>query len=117
MPTKTGNNFKVYKSILVPCETSEALIDALQLIGRRHYRVTINYGTPDTGEAWYSETGYVCLDPVGENRYVVALVSHRNGETAGQVETDAIVSIEHANKRDGGQLWPLGQKQLFEDSE
>jgi hypothetical protein len=84
------------------------MMGVLDTARNMHKRVTLFYGDPKTGESWHSETGYIQRS-TGAAR-IPLLVPYRNSTGGGQIETDTVVRIEFANKKDGGVLWRGGRR-------
>lgn len=84
--------------------TQRELIRVLEMLRHTQKRATIHFGAPDTGEAWHTETGYIRASRATRPAMPV-VASHRNSSTGASIETDTVVLIEFANKKDGGVLW------------
>lgn len=84
-------------------ENQRELMHVLTTARNLRKRVTLFYGDPKTGESWHSETGYIQRGV--DVRSVPLLVPYRNSTGGGQIETDTVVRVEFANKKDGGVLY------------
>jgi hypothetical protein len=83
--------------------TPSVIIDALEYAREHNTRVTVDYGDVKTGESWgeaYDITGYIgrSMGPL----QVPLLVHNARSMGGGAMLTHCILSIRHANKRDGG---------------
>jgi hypothetical protein len=83
--------------------TPMSLLAKLEEARGKRKRVKLHYGNPATGEAWHTEIGYIGRS-TGQLR-VLQLVPYRSSIGGGEIETDTIVKLEHANRKHGGEIW------------
>lgn len=84
--------------------TQRELIRVLDTVRNLHQRVTLYFGEPTTGEHWWHATGYVHKSKQSDiQKPVLATYSNTGAEQI--IETETIVRIEFANKKDGGELF------------
>lgn len=92
-------------------QTPDNLVALLERIRENGTRVTFDWGNPETGESWhevYDITGTIGRSSGHYDRHWPLLIKQSRSTGGGMILDHCIISIKHANKRDGGLIYKTG---------
>lgn len=119
---KTIGPFRTIKYKVTPSgtayhyDTPDDLVEVLEGLRSRGTRIRIYYGSQDTGLDW--EEQYDVFGTIGRSTgriKIPLLIANSRSLGGGSLLDNAIVKIEHANKRDGGVIWQHPKYHRSED--
>lgn len=104
------NKYKITESgTAYHIDTPDDLVEILERLREQKTRVTLDYGDVKTGKSWgevYDLSGTISRSFGGRFKIPI-LIHNRRSTGGGSILTDCILSIKHANKQEGGELYRL----------
>jgi hypothetical protein len=102
--------YKVFNGTSYHEETPQKLVEVLEGLRESRKRITVDYGDTETGESWgevYDITGTIGRSTGGIK--IPLLVHNARSMGGGALLDNCILSIRHANKKDGGYIYRLSR--------
>ena len=111
-PGSTMKTFHTEDAIFEVSNNSDLkCLEVLEQCRKNGTRITLDLGNTETGESWnekYDVTGYVGRSTGRVKLFL--LIANSNSHGGGAILTGSILSIRHANKKNGGLIYSRGSK-------
>ena len=95
----------------VSLDSDVKCLEVLEQCRLNNTRITLDLGNTKTGKSWnekYDVTGYVGRSTGRVKLFL--LIANSNSHGGGAILTGSILSIRHANKKNGGLIYSRGSK-------
>lgn len=100
--------YKVFNGTSYHEETPQKLVEVLEMLRTNRTRITLDYGDTKTGKSWgevYDISGIIGRS-TGTNK-IPLLINNARSLGGGALLYNCILSIRHANKKDGGYIYKI----------